>query len=543
MRKINIIPLLGVALLFAACNLGPPRQMLSQDMVPVIEATEPGDGIETTDSEPTLAAIPVEPVATTPAIPDVWQRIRQGLQLERHLSQKSVKSRLRWYKRNQDYIDRTVIRATPYLHYIVEELERRDMPLDLALLPIVESAYYPFAYSRSHAAGIWQFIPSTGRLYGLQQNHWYDGRRDIVAATDAALRYLDRLQKRFNGDWLHALAAYNSGERKVERAIRRSKAARKDTDFFSLRLPRETRGYVPSLLAVAELLAHSEQHGINWNPVENTPYFAEIKLKGQIDLAIAARLAELDMDEFYTLNPGYNSWATAPDGLHRILVPVAHKDHFMTAVSALPKRDRLSWHPHTVKRGETLGEIASRYRTSVTDLRDTNNINGSVIQVGSSLLVPVASEDSQHYTLSRDNRRFSGLKRTGDGKRYIYTVKWGDSLWEIGKDYGFSIKQLAYWNGIRINGLLRPGQKLTLWLDGEGTPQQVASVKTKAGHDASTHSHTVRKGDTLWDIGRHYGVSVAQLRQWNNLSHRSTRRLMPGQKLIIRPVTGDNKET
>ena len=216
---------------------------------------------------------------------DIWKRIASDLRLTRNASEKTTASKLAWFARNQAYLDRVSERASPYIYYIVEELEKRDMPLDLALLPIVESAYNPFAYSPSRASGIWQFIPGTGKNYGLKQNWWYDGRRDIVAATDAALNYLQKLHKEFNGDWLLALAAYNSGEGNVGRAIRRNKNTGKPIDFFSLRLPRETRGYVPSLLAVAEIISDPEKYKVAIKPIENGQYFEQVDINSQIDLA------------------------------------------------------------------------------------------------------------------------------------------------------------------------------------------------------------------------------------------------------------------
>ncbi|MCK5667691.1 MAG: transglycosylase SLT domain-containing protein, partial [Gammaproteobacteria bacterium] len=231
---------------------------------------------------------------------DVWERIGSNLILTRNISEKTTASKLAWFARNQAYLDRVSGRAEPYLHYIVEELEKRNMPLDLALLPIVESAYNPFAYSRSRASGIWQFIPGTGRLYGLKQNWWYDGRRDIIAATDAALNYLQKLHQEFDRDWLLALAAYNSGEGNVGRAIRRNKKAGKPIDFFSLKLPRETRGYVPSLLAVAEIVANPNKYKIALKPINNIQHFKQVDIGSQIDLATAAELSELSIEELYT---------------------------------------------------------------------------------------------------------------------------------------------------------------------------------------------------------------------------------------------------
>lgn len=470
-----------------------------------------------------------QPEAEQEATPeaDIWRKLSRQLFLPRHLTHRSVESRLAWYARKQAYLDRVAERATPYLFHIVGEIEKRDMPMELALLPIVESAFQPFAYSPSHASGIWQFIPSTGRIYGLKQNWWYDGRRDIVAATTAALNYLEKLHRQFDGDWLLALAAYNTGERNVARAIRRNKKKGKKTDFFSLRLPRETRGYVPSLLAVAELVANPEQHGVSWTPIKNEPYFAEVDSGGQIDLAVAAELANLNMDEIYKLNPAYNRWATDPKGPHRLLVPVAVETAFLDQLEELPESERASWKRHIIKRGETLGKIAARHRTSVATLKKTNNLRGNLIRTGHSLLIPVARKPGKHYTLSEDNRRLRGLKSAGDGRKYIYTVRRGDTLWDIGRQYGVSVQQLASWNGISSRRYLRPGQKLNLWLDGGQEKLADANSKTEQGAVA----YTVKKGDSLWLIAKKFNVTVKQLLAWNNLRKNSF--LKPNQTLRV----------
>ena len=346
---------------------------------------------------------------------DVWKRIGSGLKLTRNVSERTTASKLAWFTRNQEYLDRVSGRAEPYLHYIVEELEKRNMPLDLALLPIVESAYNPFAYSRSRASGIWQFIPNTGRLYGLKQNWWYDGRRDIVAATNAALNYLQKLHQEFNGDWLLALAAYNSGEGNVGKAIRRNKKAGKPTDFFSLRLPRETRGYVPSLLAVAEIVSNPGKYKITLKPIANTRYFKQVDINSQIDLATAGELSELSIEELYTLNPGFNRWATDPNGPHRLLIPVDKATAFENKLATLSSDERIKWQQHKIKKGESLSRIAARYRTDVSTLKQVNRLRGNTIRAGDSLLIPTAQKPLKHYSLSLDSRRYRGLKRSGDG--------------------------------------------------------------------------------------------------------------------------------
>ena len=465
---------------------------------------------------------------------DVWQRIRNNLVIQRDLSKKSTQERIAWYKRNQEYLDRVTDRATPYIHHVLESLEKRGMPFDLALLPIVESAYHPFAYSPSRASGIWQFIPSTGKIYGLKQNWWYDGRRDIVAATDAALNYLQKLHKEFNGDWLLALAAYNSGERNVARAIQRNQKAGKPINFWALSLPRETRGYVPSLLAVAEIVSAPEKYNISLKTIPNKPYFVEINIGNQIDLATAAQLAELNMDELYTLNPGFNRWATDPNGPHRLLIPVDKAEAFKQNLANLTDDERIKWQQHNIQKGETLGGIAFRYHTDVSTLRQINRIKGNTIRTGRSLLIPVSSKPLKHYTLSLDSRRFKGLKRTGDGTRYTYSVKRGDTLWDIGRHYGISVRQLCAWNGISSRSILRPGKKLVVWIndDQEAKPEVVTvAAKDISAGNSQRISYTVQEGDSLWLISRRYGVSISELLKWNSLKKRSY--LQPGQNLDI----------
>ena len=425
-------------------------------------------------------------------------------------------------------------RAEPYLYYIVEELEKRNMPLDLALLPIVESAYNPFAYSRSRASGIWQFMPGTGRIYGLRQNWWYDGRRDIVAATNAALNYLQKLHQEFDGDWLLALAAYNSGEGNVGKAIRRNKKAGKPTDFFSLKLPGETRAYVPSLLAIAEIISNPGKYKIALKPITNTRYFEIVDVDSQIDLATAAELSELSIEELYTLNPGFNRWATDPNGPHRLLIPVDKAAAFENQLATLASDKRIKWQQHKIKKGESLGLIAAHYRTDVSTLKQVNHLRSNTIRAGHSLLIPTAQKPLKHYSLSLDSRRYRGLKRSGDGQRYVYTIKRGDNLWDIGRHYGISVKQLSAWNGISSKSILRLGQKLEIWVaeETDKTTKVVHVVSSKTSGSNTQHvSYTVLDGDSLWLISQRFGVSVKQIKKWNSLA--KTRYIKPGQLLDI----------
>jgi peptidoglycan lytic transglycosylase D len=538
MHMIRIAIICLVPLILSACNLSTTRPVSvdptptadkSHQLVPVGKLSDP-------DLKKSTAEINVEDelnnqVAHQKDHSNLWSLIKDELQLNRNINQRSVKDKVAWFARNQAYMDRVSDRAQPYLFHIIAKLKERNMPLDLALLPIVESAYQPFAYSPSRASGIWQFIPATGKRYGMKQNWWYDGRRDIIAATDGALDYLQDLHKRFNGNWFHALAAYNVGEGRVERAIRKNKKAGKKTDFWSLRLPRETRSYVPSLLAVAEVLKNNTKYNINIKSIPNKPYFEKIDIGSQIDLATAAKLSGLTMDEVYTLNPGFSRWATDPKGPHRLLIPVEKASAFKQKLATLPKSERITWKQHKIRKGESLSQIAARYQTSVTALKETNRLRGSRIRAGRSLLIPTAKEASKFYTLSADARKFKGLKKTGDGKRYIYSVKRGDNLWDIGRHYGISVTQLTQWNGISKKSLLKPGQKLAVWVKQNKSNNDDGNLIKTVANNAAAGAYIVKQGDSLWLIARKFDIHVKDLLKWNKL--KKGKHLQPGQSLIV----------
>ena len=251
---------------------------------------------------------------------DLWQRIQFQLTFNVPQTRPIVEQR-NFYSSHQAYLDRVAGRAQPFLHYIVQELEKRNMPLELALLPIVESAFDPFAYSHAAAAGMWQFMPATGKRFGLKQNFWYDGRRDVIASTRAALDYLQYLHDKLEGDWLNAIAAYNSGEGRILNAIKRNKKRRLPTDFWSLDLPAETTAYVPKLLALVDILKRPDEFDIVWKFIANEPKIDVVEVKSQIDLAIAAEMAGINVSELQALNPGFNQWATDPDGPHYLVLP------------------------------------------------------------------------------------------------------------------------------------------------------------------------------------------------------------------------------
>ncbi len=478
------------------------------------------------------AEVNPEPTADT-GPQDLWDRIRAGYALPRD-SHSAVVAHERWLKGNQAYLNRVTERARPYLYYIVEKIEARDMPLELALLPVVESAYQPFAYSHGRAAGIWQFVPGTGRHYGLKQNWWYDGRRDIAASTDAALEYLASLHDRFNGDWLHAIAAYNCGEGNVAKAIRRNRRAGKPTSFWHLKLPRETRSYVPRLIAVANTIGTPEAYRLSLPSVANEPYLGPVDVNSQIDMALAADLAGVSLEELYRLNPGFNRWATDPAGPHTLLLPLEKHEAFVKGLESLPPEKRIQWERHRIRSGETLSRIALRYHTTVDVLKQINGIRGSRIRAGHSLIVPVATKSIKEYSLSADSRLRAVQAQRRRGSRTTYVVRPGDSLWHIARRYRVSTKQLARWNGMAPRDTLHPGQKLAIWQK-PGLKKTVLTAQTSSpavtGETRRRIRYTVKHGESLWRISRRFNVSVGSLRKWNGL--KKGQYLQPGQRLKV----------
>ncbi len=469
-----------------------------------------------------------------PVRADLWHRARSGFALEIE-DRPTLRRELDWYQRNQAYLDRVSERARLYLHHIVSEVERRNLPSELAMLPVVESAFQPFAYSHARASGIWQFIPSTGRLYGLRYSWWYDGRRDVVESTRAALDYLEKLHAEFSGDWLLAIAAYNSGEGNVRKAIRRNLRAGKPIDFWSLKLPRETRSYVPRLLAVSAIVADPDRYGLALKSIPDEPYFAATHLDGQIDLALAADMAEVSLEELYLLNPGFSRWATDPEGPHRLLLPVDAVDAFENQLAEMPAEQRVRWHRHVIQSGDTLGVIAEKYRTSVSTLKQANNLRGTTIRKGHSLIVPVASRSLAEYRLSAEMRRAMRRKVPGSGTKIVYRVRGGDSLWRISRRYGVSVSKLAAWNGLSRRSVLRPGKKLVIYRGGSAAGKAGVTL-SKAARPSSPATgassvHVVRRGDNLWTIARRHGLSARQLAEWNRIGPDAL--LQPGQTLQL----------
>jgi len=461
---------------------------------------------------------------------DLWHRLRQGFALDHEVDNDRVRDQLNWYASHPKYIDRVVDRGSRYLHYILNETEKRGLPTEFALLPVVESAFDPFAYSHGRAAGIWQFIPSTGKYFGLTQSWWHDDRRDIIAATDAALRYLERLTERFDGDYTLALAAYNSGGGTVSSAMRRNRKSNRPTDFWSLHLPRETRHYVPKLIALAKIFDKPEDYGVSLPSLKDTPYFEVVETGSQLDLAQAAELAGVDIDEIYLLNPSYNRWATNPEGPHRLLVPVEKAESFRTALSNFPVDQRVSWQNYSVSSGDSLITIARKFNTTPSVIQQVNKLDSDLIRIGQRLLIPSASRGSDAYALSASQRLERKQERKREGNKVRYTVRRGDTFWDIAREHRVSVREVAAWNGMAPGDPLIPGKELVIWSK-TSQPTVLASNSARSKAMVRKVGYRVRKGDSLYAIANRFSVNVNDIASWNDLN--KSRYLQPGQSLVL----------
>ncbi|RLA25322.1 MAG: lytic transglycosylase [Gammaproteobacteria bacterium] len=424
-----------------------------------------------------------------------------------------IDKQLKWYLAHPKYIATIQTRAQPYLYNIIQQVEKKGLPGEIALLPAVESGFKADAYSRAHASGLWQFIPSTGRLYGLDQNWWYDGRRDVYASTDAATSYLKKLGAVFDNDWLLALASYNAGMGTVGRSVKRNAAKNKATDFWSLDLPRETKNYVPRLLALAKIFANAEHYGISLKTQTHKPAFQAINISSQLELSKAAELANTSVAQLHLLNPGLSRGYTPPKGPHRLLIPIDNAELFKKNLAALPVDQRVLWQRHKVKSGENLGIIARRYNTRVIAIRELNHLTNNNIRAGAHLLIPVARNRANHTPFKQTKSAFTIHQS-------IYKVKAGDSLWGIARKLGLHSKDIARWNQIGLNNTLALGQSL------------VIKQAVKHANAQQSIRYTVRSGDSLYAISEKFNVRVADLRKWNSAT--LGKYLKPGQTLTVK---------
>jgi membrane-bound lytic murein transglycosylase D len=447
-------------------------------------------------------------VESTQSQINLWQRIRAGYQLNLEDYPASVLKQRDWYIKHPRYIATVINRAKPFIHYVTEQLSDAGLPLELALLPIIESTYDAYAYSPSHAAGLWQFIPATAQRFDLKRDRWYDGRRDVVASTTAAIAYLSYLHQRFDNDWLLALAAYNSGEGTVGRAIKANAKLDKSADFWHLKLPKETRNYVPKLLALASVIQDSESLNITLPDIKNQAYFDIVHIDKQISLSKVIEITDADYWLFSQLNAGYRRSTTPPQGAYRLLIPTDKSASFL---EFLKTNDPKNWIPHTeyvVVNGDSLSQIAARFNSHTDTIKNSNNLTSDQIRIGQLLTIPNSSSE------------VAASDTTGRYPLMRHEVIAGDSLSSLAIKYGSSVKELQMLNALE-GGLIKIGQVLEI----RSSKQASKAVSLRK------ISYKVKRGDSLYTIAKNFALSIADITNWNGINKKIY--LQPGQQLTL----------
>lgn len=445
---------------------------------------------------------------------NLWTEINRHWALSSsYETRKEVVDKIRWYQAHPESLRNSIDRASPYLFYVFDQTQKRKMPAEIALLPFVESEYRPFAHSWAGASGIWQLMPGTADGLGLEINWWYDGRRDLVASTDAALNYLDRLHRSLNQDWLLAIAAYDAGEGRVRQALKANNGSA--IDLLALHLPGETIHYLRKLLAIKAILDKPDHFGIDIPGVSNQDVLVEVEIDHQIELAEAARLAGISTEAIHLYNPGFRRWATPPNGPHNLLLPIEAADTLRLALTSRPNTAWVKWTRHTIKPGDSLSTIAEQYHTRTKILIQSNHLKNSRIRAGQTLLVPVALKHQPTSLPSRLKPSVITGDRLPGPKATVHIVKAHETLSRIAQRHHVKTSQIIFWNNLSYRPKLKPGMTLRIWHKKPIHPARAVIVKS---------------GDSLSTIAHQYHTSITRLVRLNNLKSNVIR---IGRRLIL----------
>ena len=433
----------------------------------------------------------------------LWDEIRQRSELPYDASRSEIQKSTLRYDSNQYVVNRLSKNGQRYLYYTYLKALERNLPVELSLIPFVESQFDPYAQSSTGASGIWQFIASTGRENGLKKNWWYDARRDIVASTDAAYNFLEKLYAEHN-DWLLAIAAYNAGPSRVRKEVKKNTSKGLPADFWSLNLPKETKAYVPKILAIVELIRNPERFDIELPYLANRPYFDVVDLPSQVDLMQVANISGLKLEVIYELNPGFNQWATDPNGPFRILLPVGIADRFKIVLSDIDPTELVQWDKYLVQQGDTLSSISSKYMIDYELLKEINDLDENLIYENEELIVPRGPSWIKDY-LNRPD---------------VYYVSAGDSMWSIAKKFNVTIRDLSIWNDLNPSNYLLTGTKILIY------PKYLKP--TKITKTAKTNiAYPIKKGDTISKIAIKFGIDKDWIIKWNEIENEAL--IYPGE--------------
>ena len=508
-------------------------------------------GAGATNQNPDGGANPLLTLGPTIETGNLWDSLRANFRLPTATNRPEVQAQINWLMRNQGYLDRTVRRAAPYMHLIFMESQSRNLPAELVLLPIMESAYNPFIRSNRGAVGLWQLMSATASSYGVKQDFWYDGRRDVYASTNAALDYLTYLQSYFGGDWLLAIAAYDAGEGRLQNAVRRNAAQGKSTLFWDLSLPLETRAYVPRLLALAAVIENPSKYHITLPVINDQPYLQQVDLGAPINLSQAAQMAGLSLLELKQLNPGYSRSTTSPNGPYRLLLPIDRIPLFKQRLAASPSLTKITWGRYKIQRGDTLASIADRYNTTVSELRQVNHLKGHATPIGKVIMIPTGSQTvtpefedlatGQKTKLTMDNvvdqAATTAENNAPTATAAATTASASTSNVVANMSSQTPIAQVATVTAAPIEATQAAAVDDQVDTDDDDTDTTPAYTPVSA---QTKQTYIVKHGDTLASIARRFGVKVSDIQRWNKLKANVPLKL--GAKLIIYSKTAPTRD-
>lgn len=465
-------------------------------------------------------------VCNAQASTTVWDVLRNEFKLDHHTNQAAVHHQLRWLINHPSYLHK-LAQSEPYIYHIIKEIKHKKLPGEIALIPMIESAYDPFAYSGAGAAGLWQLMPGTGSDLGLKHDWWFDARRSIGASTEAALNYFVYLKKFFHNNWLLAIAAYDSGEGTISRLIKAHQSHWRQPDFWQLPVPNETKAYVPRLLALAEIIQNPQRYGIKLPEIPYIPYFEEVNIGSQIDLNHAAQLAEMPYKDLLKLNPGFNRWATSPFQPYKLLLPTDKAELFSKKLALIPPEKRVSLSQHQMGPHDNLNNIAKQYHTSVTLLKNINQLTSNKVTPGQTVLIPSQTNHTNQTSSniskptdnfnSNSNSKKQLLLEKPNTYKIIHIVQKNETIQSIENRYQISLP-----HGSKIH----TGQALVLWIN-----KSHSTIKNKPQHIAQNKLYKIKKGDTLSHIAKLYHTKIALINKLNPKLHKN--RLKIGQKIYI----------
>lgn len=451
-----------------------------------------------------ITGCPSRTIAHSPqaAATPLMREVTTHFALNSTLKHKIIKEEMHYYVVHKNYLNTLMTNATPYLYYVYKQTHLRHMPAEIALLPMVESNYNPYGISASGAAGLWQMMPGTASGFGIKINWWYDGRRDIEASTTAALNYLAYLHNTF-GDWLLAIAAYNSGEGTVQTAIRYNKAHHLPTDYWSLKLPKETEYYVPKLLALAHLYAYPANYHLHLPSIPNHPYFKDVTMHGQISFKHVVAYSHTSIKSIRQLNPGFRRWATIPNKTYTLLLPPQKVSTYLANLSQ-HKNNLMTWVHHAVKPGESLTSIAMNYHTHPLVIKTVNHLRHDMLHPKQTLLVPIAYNKKHAHILVKKTSKIIAEDRLPGPQHVVHIVAQNDTLSSISARYHVKPSQIIYWNKLAYHSKLQLKQPLTIWVNHKF-------------HEPVFYTYKVKHGDSLTRIAQRFNTKISEIRRVNHL--------------------------